>query len=66
MDILQAIRVFSRVVETRSFSKTAESLEMPRPTVTTVIQALEAHLAVRLLNRTTRRVHVTEDGTLYY
>jgi LysR family transcriptional regulator for bpeEF and oprC len=66
MDRLQAMEVFARVVETHSFSKAAEMLQLPRGTVSNLIQALEQHVGVRLLNRTTRQVSVTEDGALYY
>ncbi len=66
MDILQGMAVFKRVVDASSFSKAADSLEMPRASVSTLVQNLEGHLGVRLLNRTTRSVQVTEDGALYY
>ena len=66
MDRLQAIEVFTRVVETNSFSKAAELLDLPRGSVSNLIQALEEHVGVRLLNRTTRSVSVTDDGALYY
>ncbi|MEN8502632.1 MULTISPECIES: LysR family transcriptional regulator [Paraburkholderia] len=66
MDMLQAMTVFKRVVDASSFSKAADSLEMPRASVSTVVQNLEGHLGVRLLNRTTRSVQVTGDGALYY
>ena len=66
MDRFKAMQVFTRVVEAGSFTRAAETLEMPRATVTTAIQQLEAHLGVRLLNRTTRRVAVTVDGGAYY
>lgn len=66
MDILQAMAVFKRVVDASSFSKAADSLEMPRASVSTLVQNLESHLGVRLLNRTTRSVQVTDDGALYY
>ncbi|MFM0075144.1 LysR substrate-binding domain-containing protein [Paraburkholderia sediminicola] len=66
MDILQGMAVFKRVVDASSFSKAADSLEMPRASVSTLVQNLESHLGVRLLNRTTRSVQVTEDGALYY
>ena len=61
-----AVRAFTRVVETGSFVKAAASLELPRNTVTKLVQGLEAHLRVKLLNRTTRRVSTTSDGTAYY
>lgn len=66
MDKFEAMRVFTRVVEAGGFTKAAESLRMPKATVTTLIQNLEAHLRVRLLHRTTRRVSVTADGAAYY
>ncbi len=66
MDQLSAVRAFTRVVETGSFTKAADSLELPRNTVTKLIQALEARLQVKLLNRTTRRVAATGEGTAYY
>lgn len=66
MDRFKAMQVFTRVVEAGSFTRAAETLEMPRATVTTAIQQLEAHLGVRLLYRTTRRVSLTLDGGAYY
>ncbi|QRM57970.1 LysR family transcriptional regulator [Sinorhizobium sp. BG8] len=66
MDQLSAMRVFVRVVETGNFSRAATALDMPKTTVTNLIQGLEAHLRTTLLNRTTRRVMVTTDGALYY
>ncbi len=66
MDQLLAIRVFARVVEAGTFTRAADSLQMPKATVTKLIQSLEAHLQVKLLLRTTRRVTVTPDGAAYY
>jgi DNA-binding transcriptional LysR family regulator len=66
MDQLSAMRAFARVVETGNFTRAATTLSMPKATVTTLIQSLEAHLHTKLLNRTTRRVMVTTDGALYY
>ena len=66
MDQLAAMRTFARVVEAGTFSRAAELLDTPRPTVTKLIQTLEAHLRTKLLNRTTRRVTVTADGAAYY
>lgn len=60
------MEVFTRVVELGSFSGAALALQMPKGRVTAVIQELEAHLGVRLLNRTTRRVGLTDDGALYH
>ncbi len=66
MDQIQSMRMFTRVVEAGSFTKAAESLDVPKGTVTKQIQHLEARLRVKLLNRTTRRVTVTPDGAAYY
>jgi DNA-binding transcriptional LysR family regulator len=66
MDYYSAVRTFVRVAETGSFTKASDRLEMPRNSVTRLVQALEAHLQVRLLNRTTRRVSLTNDGAAYY
>lgn len=66
MDHLLAIRVFARVVEAGTFTRAADSLDMPKPTVTKLVQSLETHLRVKLFNRTTRRVTVTRDGAAYY
>ncbi|WAH63867.1 LysR family transcriptional regulator [Xanthomonas hortorum] len=66
MDRFDAMQAFVRVVETGSFTKAAETLHMSRASVTQVVQQLEARLRVTLLNRTTRRVHVTADGAAYY
>lgn len=66
MDRFQAMQVFTRVVDCHSFTRAADNLGLPRATVTTIIQSLEAALQVRLLNRTTRRISLTPDGAAYY
>lgn len=66
MDRFHAMQAFARVVETGSFTKAAATLHLSRTTVTQLVQQLEAHLRVRLLNRTTRKVNVTPDGAAYY
>ena len=66
MDQLLAMRSFARVVEAGSFTRAADSLDMPIATVSKQVQELEAHLGVRLLQRTTRRVTVTPEGEDYY
>lgn len=58
--------MFVRVVETGSFSKAAREFATTQPTVTKQIAATEARLKVRLLNRNTRGVSLTETGALYY
>lgn len=66
MDRLDAMRVFTRIVEQRSFSEAASDLGLPRSTVTDAVKQLEARLGVRLLQRTTRHVSPTLDGEAYY
>ncbi|MEN8505753.1 MULTISPECIES: LysR family transcriptional regulator [Paraburkholderia] len=66
MDHLQAMRIFARVAQLRSFTKAAEQMQLPRPSVSGAIQYLETHLRVRLLQRTTRRVALTPEGAAYH
>ncbi|MEH2920471.1 LysR family transcriptional regulator [Samsonia erythrinae] len=66
MDHIQAMRVFVRIVELGSFSRAAERLTLPRATVSNTIKQLEARMGVRLLQRTTRQVKITDEGRLYY
>src|SRR6218665_1941387 len=66
MDKFVAMQAFVRVVEAGNFTKAADSLEMPKTSVTRLVQSLESHLQTKLLNRTTRRVTVTPDGAAYY
>jgi DNA-binding transcriptional LysR family regulator len=66
MDRLQAMEMFVRVAETGSFSKAAREFATTQPTVTKQVAAIEARLKVRLLNRNTRGVSLTEPGALYY
>jgi len=66
MDRLDAMRVFTRVVERRSFTLAAQDLGLPRSTVTDAVKQLEARLGVRLLERTTRHVGPTLDGEAYH
>lgn len=63
MDRVETMQVFVRVAETGSFTKAADGLGLPRATVSAAIQQLEASLGTRLLQRTTRRVHLTQDGS---
>ncbi|WP_240633912.1 LysR family transcriptional regulator [Caulobacter flavus] len=60
------MRLFTRVVERRSFTQAAADLALPRSTATEAVQQLEARLGVRLLQRTTRSVAPTLDGEAYY
>jgi len=66
MDKLDAMRLFTRVVERRSFTLAAQDLGLPRSTVTEAVQQLEARLRTRLLQRTTRQVSPTLDGEAYH
>jgi LysR family transcriptional regulator for bpeEF and oprC len=66
MDQLTAMRVFIRIAEAGTFAKAADALNIPRPTATKLVQDLESHLGVKLLQRTTRRVTVTPEGATYY
>lgn len=66
MDRLHAMQIFARVVEMHSFSRAADSLSLPSSRVTRAVKDLEAFLGVRLLQRTTRHISLTPDGTLYY
>jgi DNA-binding transcriptional LysR family regulator len=66
MDRFEGMRVFTRVVERRSFTLAAGDLGLPRSTVTDAVKQLEARLGVRLLERTTRQVNPTLDGEAHY
>ena len=66
MDRFNAMLVFTRIVELGGFARAADSLQMPRASVTVLIKQLEAHLGVQLLHRTTRQVSPTLDGAAYY
>ncbi|MDN5680927.1 MAG: LysR family transcriptional regulator, partial [Ewingella sp.] len=66
MDKLQAMQLFIRVAELESFTRAADTLGLPKGSVSRQIQALESALGTRLLYRTTRRVQLTQDGMVYY
>lgn len=66
MDHLAAIRAFAQVVESGSFAKAAERLSLSTTAISRHVGDLEAHLQARLLNRTTRKVSLTEGGRAYY
>jgi DNA-binding transcriptional LysR family regulator len=65
MDQLRAMKVFVRVNDEGGFAKAARALDMAPPVITRVIAELEAHLGARLLNRTTRRIALTDVGEAY-
>src|SRR5438477_2784947 len=66
MDRLLALTVFAKVVEQGSFARAAGRLEMSGSAVSRHIADLEAHLDTRLLNRTTRRLSLTETGRAFH
>jgi len=66
VDRLTSLTVFARVVENGGFSAAARRLNMSTTMVSNHVQSLEDHLGARLLNRTTRKVSLTEVGRVYY
>lgn len=66
MDQLDEMRLFMRVAELESFSRSAEQLGIPKATLSAAIRRLEERMGTRLLQRTTRRVQLTTDGQLCY
>lgn len=66
MDRLKAMQTFVRIVEANSFTKAAETLDLPRAALTASIQKLEAYLGTQLLQRTTRSLSLTSDGADYF
>lgn len=66
MNRLDAMQIYVRVAELASFTKAADSLGLPKASISTAVQQLESLLATRLLHRTTRRVQMTQDGQVYY
>jgi DNA-binding transcriptional LysR family regulator len=66
MDPLDGIAAFARVVDSGSFSAASRRLKISKSAVSAHVQRLEERLGVRLLNRTTRRLSVTEAGAAYY
>ncbi len=66
MDQLLALRMFVRIADCGSFSKAADAMNIPRPTATKLIQDLEQHVGAKLLQRTTRRLHITPEGAAYH
>lgn len=66
MDRIDLFRVFTRVVECASFTRAADTLGLPRSTVSAAIIELEGRVGARLLHRTTRKVSPTQDGAALY
>ncbi|TBW58161.1 LysR family transcriptional regulator [Marinobacter halodurans] len=66
MDRIEAMRAFIHVVQEGTFTRAAERLDTSPQLVSKYVSQLEQHLGLRLLNRTTRRIHLTEAGNRYY
>ncbi|NTZ63217.1 LysR family transcriptional regulator [Agrobacterium tumefaciens] len=66
MDRIDLFRVFARVVECASFTRAADTLGLPRSSVSAAVIELEARVGARLLHRTTRKVSPTQDGAAFY
>ena len=66
MDRLNGMRHFVEVVNASGFSPAADKLGLSRAQISKSVMQLESHLGVRLLNRTTRRISLTESGKVYY
>lgn len=66
MDRVDLFRVFTRVVECSSFTRAADTLGIPRSSVSAAVQELEGRVGARLLHRTTRKVSPTQDGVAFY
>lgn len=66
MDRFHLMQLFVRIVDAGSFSAVAREMDMIQPTVSKQLTALEEKLGVRLLNRTTRKLSLTEAGREYY
>src|ERR1700754_4216630 len=65
MDQLRAMRVFSRVIDAGGFAKAANALDIAPAVATRLVADLEEHLGARLINRTTRRLALTDIGEMY-
>jgi DNA-binding transcriptional LysR family regulator len=66
LDRIDLFRTFARVVECASFTRAADTLGMPRSSVSAAVIELEARVGARLLHRTTRKVSPTQDGSAFY
>lgn len=66
MNQLEAMQIYVRVAELSSFTKAADHLGLPKASISTAVQQLESKLNTRLLQRTTRRVQMTQDGQVFY
>jgi len=65
MDRLQAMTTFVQIVDKGSLTAASDALDTSLPSVVRTLASLERHLGVRLLNRTTRRIHLTDEGAQF-
>jgi DNA-binding transcriptional LysR family regulator len=66
LNSIENMQIFVRVAELSSFTQAAETLGLPKASISTAVQRLERELGTRLLHRTTRRVQMTQDGQVFY
>jgi DNA-binding transcriptional LysR family regulator len=66
IDVFMGMRVFTKVVELKSFARAAEKLDLSRGMTSRYVAQIEEHLGVRLISRTTRHLSLTEAGNNYY
>lgn len=66
MDRIDLFRIFMRVVDCASFTRAADTLGIPRSSVSAAVQELEGRVGASLLHRTTRKVSPTQDGLVFY
>jgi len=66
MDRLNSMGIFVQVVSKGSFTAASKQLNLSRAQISKSVMQLEAHLGTRLLNRTTRKISLTETGRAYY
>jgi DNA-binding transcriptional LysR family regulator len=66
LDRIDLFRIFTRVVECSSFTRAADTLGIPRSSVSAAVQELEMRVGARLLHRTTRKVSPTQDGVAFH
>ncbi len=66
MDRIDLFRIFTRVVECANYTRAADTLGLPRSSVSAAVIELEKRVGTRLLHRTTRKVSPTQDGAVFY
>jgi DNA-binding transcriptional LysR family regulator len=66
MNKLEAMQIYVRVAEMASFTQAADSLGLPKASISTAVKQLEREVGTRLLHRTTRKVEMTQDGRVFY